>query len=110
MSARHQFVAGDTGSKLRVTCIDDATGLPIDLTGATVTLRWRNSAATNTLEKTMTKVAPETGGIAEYQFATGELYAKEMRFEVKIVDAGGKELNALDLLVEKIREPLADPV
>jgi hypothetical protein len=102
-----RFVAGDTASKLRVACVDDATGLPVDLTNTTVTLRWKPKDGGAVISKEMSKIVPHTGGIAEYQFATAELFDPEMDFEVRITDSGGKVLHNLNLIKEPVRAPLA---
>ncbi len=101
----YQFVAGDTGSKLKVTCKNDSDSTVINLTGATVKLKWRGSGGT-LQTKTMTILTPATNGQAEYQFLTGELFAGTMDFEVEITDSGGKVIRCLDLISEKVRAAL----
>lgn len=96
------FVENDTGSILRVTCTDRDSGAVINLTGATVRLRWKQSGVVTT--KTMDIVSPATAGIAEYQFATGELVRGVRQFEVEITDSGGKKLSSLEPLVKTIRK------
>ena len=98
------FVAGDTGSKLRVTCTDNDTGGAIDLTGKTVNLKWLNSSGT-LVTKAMTLVTPASG-IAEYQFVTGELFASEMGFEVEIID-GSDVTRSLEVIDVDVREAFA---
>lgn len=100
----YQFVAGDTGSKLKVTCKNDADNTAINLTGATLKLKWKNSGGV-LVSQTMTITSAATG-VAEYQFLTGELFAGTMDFEVEITDAGGKIIRCLDLISEKIRAAL----
>lgn len=100
----YQFVAGDTGSKLEVTCKNDADNSAINLTGATVKLKWKDSGGA-LQTKTMTITGAATG-VAEYQFLTGELFAGTTDFEVEITDAGGKIIRCLDLLREKVRAAL----
>lgn len=102
----YDFVSGDTGSKLRVTIIDSETSVAINLTGATVSLKWMDQGGV-LKTKTMSLVAPYTNGIAEYQFAAGELFAPKMRFEVSVVDIGGKEITGLDLIEIVVREQMA---
>lgn len=104
--SHYQFVAGDTGSKLRVTCKNDADSSVIDLTGATVKLKWKDSSGT-LQTRTMTLLTPATNGQAEYLFLPGELFAGTMDFEVEITDAGGKIIRCLDLIPEKVRSSLA---
>ena len=98
------LVSGDTGSKLRVTCKDSATGAVINLTGATVIARWKTSTGT-VVAKTMTVTSP-TGGTAEYQFAAGEIFAPAMRIEVEITDAGGAVITSVDFMTVYVRDQI----
>ena len=99
------FVAGDTGSILQTTCKNE-DGSIIDLTGATVRVKWK--AVDGVLQsRTMTVVGAPAGGVVNYQFAAGELYAARMRFEIEITDSGGRVLRSLQLLEEEVRRPLA---
>lgn len=100
----YQFVSGDTGSKLQVTCKNDGDGSVINLTGATVKIKWKTAAGA-TVTKTMT-VINAAGGIAEYQFASGELYEGWMNFEIEITDSSSKVIRNLSLLQEKVRGAL----
>ena len=102
----YEFVAGDTGSKLRVTCKNSSDLTAIDLTGAVVALKWRSSVSDAIVTKTMTLLSPNTDGKAEYQFGTSELEKGPMSFEVQITDAGGKVVRSLDLISETVREAL----
>lgn len=98
------FVAGDTGSSLRVTCRDDDTGTTIDLTGSSVRLQWDDE--TGTLQSRAMTVVDALGGEAEYQFDAADLVAGVMRFEVEITNAAGKVLRSLSLLRETVRDAL----
>ena len=95
------FVAGDTGSKFEATCQDDQTGLPIDLTGSTVELLWKD-AGDVLVVRAMT-ITDGPGGVAEYQFVAAELVAPAMNFEVKIADSSGKIVRSLELMKETVR-------
>ena len=100
------FVSGDTGSELEVTCKDDDSGVVIDLTGSTVKLKWLDKdAALQT--KTMSIVGAATDGVAKYKFLANELFAKQMKFEVEITDAGGFVLHNLELIRESVRKALS---
>ena len=96
----YEFVAGDTGSKLRVTC-QNSDGTVIDLTGATVVLKWHDIAGL-LVTRTMT-IVNAVAGIVEYQFLASELIAKTMDFEVEITDSGGNVLRSLKPLYEPVR-------
>ncbi len=99
------FVAGDTGSRLRLTCKDSETGNVIPLTGATVRLKW-NDAAGALQEKTMT-IESAIGGIVYYDFLADELFGNKMKFEVEIEDSGGNILRNPTLVREDVRPALA---
>lgn len=98
------FVAGDTGSKLELTCKDNDAGTVIDLTGSTVVLKWKDAGSL--IDKVMT-ITDAVAGIVEYQFLADELIAPKMRFEVQITDGTGKVLHSLELLRETVRAALA---
>ena len=100
-----ELVTGDTGSILRITCKDNELGTAINLTGATVTLRWENASGTVT-SKTMT-IVTAASGICQYQFAAGEIIAGTMRFEVSITDASGYIVSNLTLIPIEVREEMA---
>lgn len=100
------FVAGDTASKLRVTCKDNDTGAVINLSGATVVLRWRNATDTATIERVM-NIVNAAAGLAEHQFTSGELFGGVVRFEVRITDSGGAIMHNVDLVDASVRVPLA---
>ncbi len=99
------FVSGDTGSKLEVTCKDDDTGVVINLTGATVRLKWLD-AAEALQTKTMT-ITDAANGVVEYQFLANELIERQMKFEVEITDSGGNVLHSIELIRENVRAALA---
>lgn len=103
--AAYSFVAGDTGSVLRVTCTNDSDDTAINLTGATVALRWLNSAGT-LVSQNMT-IVTAASGIAQYQFTASELFAPSMSFEVRITDASSNVIRSLNLIDVNVRAALA---
>lgn len=101
----YELVAGDTGSKLVVTIVDNGDGTAVDLTGATVNLRWRaNRSVVVVGPKDMT-VTDAPGGIAEYLFEATELVAGIMEFEVEVIDAQARKVRNLAPIVERVRAP-----
>lgn len=98
----YDFVAGDTGSILNVTCKDKATKAVMDLTNCTVSLQWLNAAGTRTTVA-MTIVSAVAGTV-KYQFTTGQLFAPGMIFEVKITDALSKVVTSLDTISVSVRK------
>lgn len=105
MTTRYEFTSGDTGSVLRVTCVNDDDESAIDLTGATVVLKWYSRAGT-LVSQTMTLVTPASG-ICSYQFAAGELEAPAMSFEVQITDASSKVIRSTATLDVDVRAAFA---
>ncbi len=102
MNTTYEFVQGDTGSKLEVTCKDNADDSAIDLTGATVRLKWIKKSDATTQSKTMT-ITSATTGVAEYQFAAGELVAGNMNFDVEITDSSSKVTTSLNPISVQVR-------
>lgn len=80
------LVAGDTNSTLRVTCFQADKVTPLDLTGATVQLKYRIGGG-GLQTKTMT-ITSATVGKAEYKFLAGELTTGTMEFEVAVTSGG----------------------
>jgi len=103
MSTNFKLVTGDTGSSVQFTCVDNDTGLPIGLVGATVRLRWKDGATVVT--KTMT-IIDAANGIVKYTFLAGEIVEPSMKFEVEITDGGGLVISSLTLVELKVRKEL----
>lgn len=82
MPAILEFVAGNTSSKLVVVLKDKGTAYPINLTGATVHLKFsiNGGAASN---RTMT-IQTALDGLVNYTFGTGELIAGDLVGQVFI--------------------------
>ncbi len=98
------LVTGDTGSKYQITASDNETGAVIDLTGATLRLRWEDETGTVQTRTMTTLVA--TDGTAEYQFLAGEIISGTMRFETEITDSSGYVISSLDLISLVVREEM----
>ena len=90
------FVELDTGSTLLVICRNQATNGLIDLTGATVKLKYRLNGTGALQTKTMTVNAPGTLGQAQYTFLVADLGADFENAEVEITDAGGLIVTSTD--------------
>jgi len=100
---RYDFVQDDTGSSLRIECLD-AANAPIDITGGTVTLKWRDKAR-QLITHDMSMI-DAVNGIAEYQFAVGELFAPSMDITVRIVDSQGQVLHSRESIKLSVRYPI----
>lgn len=104
----YDLVAGDGGSKLRVTITDSKTNELIDLTGKTIKVRYAiNGGATQ--ERVMTALNQTTNkGQAEYQFATADLTAGgELKAEVRLQAGLADQLTTVDTFHLNIKSPLA---
>jgi hypothetical protein len=97
------FVSGDTASSLLVTCTDP-DGVPINLAGCAVKIRWKEAAGT-VADKTMTIISA-VDGTCSYKFLEDELFAPGMAFEIGITDASGFTLSNGDLITVTVREQL----
>ncbi len=104
MAKGFPFTEGDTGSVLRITC-RNYDGSVIDLTGATVKIRWKNKAGT-LVSKSMAIVGAPSNGVVEYQFAAGELLAPKMELGYRITDSSGNTISSSKLDVVLVRKPL----
>lgn len=90
----YSFVQSDTGSKLRVTCVQDSDDAAFNLTGYTARLRFRmNGGTVNDVAMTVISAA---SGILEYQFAANELGAGELTFAVRLTDTNSKRTSSLE--------------
>lgn len=99
------YVAGDR-TKLIRTCKDkDNDNAVIDLTGATVLLKYSIDGAT-LVTKTMTIQAPATAGKVEYEFTANDLTAGEMKGAVEVTDSASKVFTQLDPFTRTIRAKL----
>lgn len=100
----YDFVTGDTGSKLEVTCTDASTAEAMNLAASTVRLKWVSHG--DVVSRIMT-VTDASAGVAEYQFTAGELEAPAMRFDVEVTDGTGSVRTAVDMVRVAVREEVA---
>lgn len=102
----YELVAGDTGSKIVLTCRDNQTQAAIDLTGKIVHLRYRiDGGAMQT--KTMAIQSPPTAGKAEYQFGSSDLTAGTFQGEIQIQPGAADQLTSLLPFALQVRAPLS---
>jgi hypothetical protein len=100
-SMDYDFVAGDRNSKLQCTCVREADDTAIDVTTATVNLRWSMNEGTVT-SSSMTK-EDAANGVVSYTFGDGELVAGRLKAEVEIL-SGGLPLTSLEAMRFSVRE------
>lgn len=98
------FVSNDTGSTLLVTCVDKSDAV-INLTGATIKLRWKSNAGA-VVEKSM-NIVSAAAGTCSYKFVASELYSPAMAFEIEITDSGGFTLSNTELITVTVRSQFA---
>jgi hypothetical protein len=101
--SNYTFVENDTGAELRVTCTEGDNETPIDLTQATVVLRWKGSESDEAVERTMGVYGDSALGVATYVFQANELVSPMMTFELQITDAAGNVRTSLDSFSERVR-------
>jgi len=102
-----EFVQLDTGSKIKLHCVDDDLDTAIDLTGGTVRLRYK--IAGGALQtRVMSIVGAPVNGDADYLFQSGELTpGGGLECEFEITDSGGKVITSLETFKFGIRTKLA---
>jgi hypothetical protein len=93
-------MAGDGGTKIRITIRDQATQDPIDLNGKTVQLRYSLNGGAVVL-KTMTALNQTSNkGQAEYQFLTTDLtVGGELRGEARLQAGQSDQLTTVDRFI-----------
>lgn len=95
------FVEADTQPTLELTFRDRVTKVLQNLTGTTVTLRWKIESGAK-VERAMT-ITDAVNGVAEYQFATGELTPGTFQYEATITDGTGRTLTTLMIQLLEVR-------
>ena len=105
-----RLVRNDTAPQLRLNITDSLTGAAVDLTGATVTLHFRQiNTETVLFSRQATILAPETNGVAILAWVVGDLDvpAGEYEGEVEIVLASGLRETIFNPLQFVVREEFA---
>lgn len=101
MSEITQLVSGDTGSKFIYTLLDGGTGAVIDVTGATVRLKYR--IAGGSLNTKVMTIESATGGVVSYTFGSGDLTSGDFEGEIEITDSGGKVITSIPTIKLNVR-------
>jgi hypothetical protein len=108
MADRIKLVQGDTGPQLKLTLTDEETGEPIDLTGASATMKFRAVGSTSTLFTRTGFINSQTAidGIVVFIWQTGDLDldAGSYEAEVEIIFDGGMRQTVYKLLSFFLRE------
>jgi len=108
MTDKIKLVQGDTRPAIVCTITDETTGDPVNITGATVVLKFRPVGST-TLQATVTGTVTSgsTGQVAFYPASTPAMLtgdAGDYEGEIEITFADGQIQTVYDLLKFKIRE------
>lgn len=98
---KHFLKVNDTGPPLRRTLIEAATGLPVDLTGASVKyIMTKEDKSTGKINAAMTIESPATSGVVRYDWQAADTTpAGNFPSEIEVTKASG----------EKITFPAGDP-
>lgn len=96
------FVAGDTGSAIQVTCIDNVTSAPINLTDYTVNLKWVTKS--NVQKSKLMTIVNAVKGTVFYQFVDNELESPSMNFDVVLTGSTGKIVTCKDIIDIIVRD------
>jgi hypothetical protein len=101
----HDIVASDKGIQILLTAYQSDGITILDVTGSTVTIRWALADGT-VEERAMTIVDGPTGQV-QYTFATDEIIAPVMEFEVTVVRPDGAEITSKGTFTLAVRSRLA---
>lgn len=107
MSEKIKLVQGDSRPALVVTLTDDTTGDPIDLTGSTVLLKFRDVGGDTVLSTINGTVAGTPLGLVVFHWAATpgslDIEAGDYEGEIQITFADGQVQTVYDLLKFKVR-------
>lgn len=84
MSDKIKLVQGDSRPQLQLTLTDDTTGDPIDLTGSTVRMRFRETGSETVLDTLVGTITDATGGKVVIIWGTTTLDVPEGEYEGEI--------------------------
>jgi hypothetical protein len=108
MASTFKYVQGDTGPQLKVVLTNESDNTAIDLTGATVTLHFRQAGEATLLFSRVFTIDSNTAanGEAVLQWATGDLDREAGAYEgeIEVVRASGVRETIYDKLKFKLRE------
>lgn len=110
MAEKIKLVQGDTYPQVRVVLTDENNGDPIDLTGATITLHFRQVGGTAVLFSRQGAVIDAVNGVGVIAWQAGDLNvpAGEYEGEVEVFwSSTGARQTVYDLLKFKVREDIA---
>lgn len=99
------MMAGDTGTTLTLTILENGTTTPYNLTGATVTLQWLNQQ--NVLVSHAMTITDPTGGVCAYTFAEADTFPGTMTFQAVVSNTStGQYLTTSQRFLMNVGSPL----
>jgi hypothetical protein len=111
MTTRIKLVQGDTGPQIRLTLTNQVTNLPINLTGATVTLNFRGVDSDEAIFSRPAYINPDTAstGVCYIEWAVGDLDVEpgDYEGEIEVVSSTGVRETIYDLLHFRVRGEIA---
>jgi hypothetical protein len=110
MTEKIKLVQGDTYPQVRVVLTDDNTGQPIDLTGGTVTLHFRQVGGSSALFSREGTVIDALAGVAVIAWQIGDLDVPPGEYEGEVEvywPANEARQTVYDFLKFRIREDIA---
>lgn len=111
MTERIKLVQGDTAPQIRLTLTDTETSDPKDLTGATVTLHFREEGADTVLFSRAAFINPDEAetGVCYIEWQEGDLDVDEGNYqgEIEVVGATGTRETIYTILKFKVRSQFA---
>jgi hypothetical protein len=106
MSDIIKLVQGDTLPTITVTLTDEFTGVAVDITGATVVVKFRAAGSTTLLTTLACTIISPTGGIFSFSFPSPALDVEPGLYEgeIQVTFSGGAIQSVFDILKFRVRE------
>ena len=107
MTEKIKLVQGDTRPQVQVTITDETTGEAVDITGATVLMKFRKAGTTALLDTLTGYVTDGANGIVVFVWnpTTLDVDAGDYEGEVEVeFDSGAGTQTVYDVLKFKVRE------
>lgn len=107
MTEKIKLVRGDTRPQVKLTLTDETTGLPIDITGATVLMKFRAVGSTTLVDTLTGTVINGAAGVVVIPWnpTTLAVDAGDYEGEVEVTYSSGQGVQTVyDLLKFKVRE------
>lgn len=105
MSDIIKLVQGDTLPTVTVTLTDEFTGVAVDLTGATVVVKFRASGTTTVLTTLACAIVGAAAGIFSFSFPSPALDVEPGLYEgeIQVTFSGGEIQSVYDVLKFRVR-------